>query len=159
MMGIESLTLTVNQEIRVRASLENTFAALLEQMGPENENPQGKMPMKLEAWPGGRWFRDLGDGNGHFWGHGAGDQASDAAGDHGTAVHVVCGGVEPAIPAHGRRRRDGDPVSSQSVWSDSGRAPARRGYGMEQLASADQSTGGRQEVNSRFLTGKDAGSK
>ena len=68
MMGIESLTLTVNQEIRVRASLENTFAALLEQMGPENENPQGKMPMKLEAWPGGRWFRDLGDGNGHFWG-------------------------------------------------------------------------------------------
>lgn len=27
------------------------------------------MPMTLEAWPGGRWFRDLGDGNGHFWGH------------------------------------------------------------------------------------------
>lgn len=69
MMGIESLTLTVNQEIRVRASLENTFAALLEQMGPENENPQGKMPMKLEAWPGGRWFRDLGENNGHLWAH------------------------------------------------------------------------------------------
>jgi hypothetical protein len=69
MMGIESLTLEVNQEIRVRASLENTFAALLEQVGPENESPQGKMPMKLEAWPGGRWFRDLGDGNGHLWGH------------------------------------------------------------------------------------------
>jgi Activator of Hsp90 ATPase homolog 1-like protein len=27
------------------------------------------MPMVLEAWPGGRWFRDLGQGNGHFWGH------------------------------------------------------------------------------------------
>jgi uncharacterized protein YndB with AHSA1/START domain len=27
------------------------------------------MPMKLEAWPGGRWYRDLGEGNGHFWGH------------------------------------------------------------------------------------------
>ena len=27
------------------------------------------MPMTLEAWPGGRWFRDLGDRNGHFWGH------------------------------------------------------------------------------------------
>jgi len=26
------------------------------------------MPMKLEAWPGGRWFRDLGEGNGHYWG-------------------------------------------------------------------------------------------
>jgi len=66
--GIESLTLTVTQEIHVRASLETTFAALLEQIGPENESPQGKMPMKLEAWPGGRWFRDLGDNNGHFWG-------------------------------------------------------------------------------------------
>lgn len=27
------------------------------------------MPMKLEPWPGGRWFRDLGDGNGHLWAH------------------------------------------------------------------------------------------
>jgi len=25
--------------------------------------------MKLEAWPGGRWFRDLGDRNGHLWGY------------------------------------------------------------------------------------------
>ncbi len=25
--------------------------------------------MKLEAWPGGRWYRDLGGDNGHFWGH------------------------------------------------------------------------------------------
>ena len=24
--------------------------------------------MKLEPWPGGRWFRDLGNDNGHFWG-------------------------------------------------------------------------------------------
>jgi len=27
------------------------------------------MNMKIEAWPGGRWYRDLGDGNGHFWGN------------------------------------------------------------------------------------------
>jgi uncharacterized protein YndB with AHSA1/START domain len=67
--AIESLTLTVTQEIHVRASLETTFAALLEQLGPENETPERKMPMKIEAWPGGRWFRDLGDGNGHLWGH------------------------------------------------------------------------------------------
>jgi len=69
MMGIESLTLLVAQEIHVEASLDQTFAALLEQLGPENESPQGKMPMKIEAWPGGRWYRDLGDGNGHLWGH------------------------------------------------------------------------------------------
>src|SRR6476620_11790921 len=67
--GIESLTLTITQEIHVKASLETTFEALLEQIGPENESPEQKMPMKLEAWPGGRWFRDLGNDNGHFWGH------------------------------------------------------------------------------------------
>ena len=66
--GVENLTTTINQEIHVRASLEVTFAALLEQLGPGNETPEGPMPMKIEAWPGGRWFRDLGEGNGHFWG-------------------------------------------------------------------------------------------
>lgn len=68
--GIEGLTTTITQEIHVRASLEVTFEALLEQLGPENDTPDGKrMSMKIEPWPGGRWFRDLGDGNGHFWGH------------------------------------------------------------------------------------------
>jgi hypothetical protein len=67
--GIESLIVDINQEIHNRASLKTTFETILEQLGPENETPQGKMPMKLEAWPGGRWFRDLGDNNGHFWGH------------------------------------------------------------------------------------------
>jgi hypothetical protein len=58
----------VTQEIRVRASLNVTFAALLEQLGPSNEMPDGTpMPLKLEPWPGGRWFRDLGNGNGHYW--------------------------------------------------------------------------------------------
>ena len=67
---IEDLTLNITEEIDVRAPLDATFAALLEQLGPFNEVGEGKpMPMKLEAWPGGRWYRDLGDGNGHFWGH------------------------------------------------------------------------------------------
>jgi hypothetical protein len=67
--GIESLTLSVTQEIHVGAPLETTFEALLEQIGPENETPERKMPMTIEPWPGGRWFRDLGAGNGHLWGH------------------------------------------------------------------------------------------
>jgi activator of Hsp90 ATPase-like protein len=67
---IESLTLCIIEEIRVRASLDTTFAALLDQLGPYNETPDGTpMPMKLEPWPGGRWFRDFGEGNGHFWGN------------------------------------------------------------------------------------------
>ena len=67
---LEHLTLNITQEIQVRASMEATFDALLEQMGPGNETPDGKpLSMKLEAHPGGRWFRDLGNGDGHFWGH------------------------------------------------------------------------------------------
>ena len=67
---IEDLTLNITQEIHVRAPLDVTFAALLEQLGPHNEVEEGTpMPMKIEPWPGGRWYRDLGDGNGHFWGH------------------------------------------------------------------------------------------
>jgi hypothetical protein len=66
---LDNLTLNVTQEIHVRASLDATFAALLEQLGPYNEVGEGKpMPMVIEAWPGGRWFRDLGEGNGHYWG-------------------------------------------------------------------------------------------
>ena len=69
-LGIESLTLIVSQEIHVNAGVEDTFAALLEQIGPGNDTPDGaQMPMKIEPWPGGRWYRDLGDNNGHFWGH------------------------------------------------------------------------------------------
>ena len=67
---IEDLTLSIAEEIHVRASIDKTFEALLEQLGPGNEVPEkGPMPMKLEAWPGGRWFRDLGGEDGHFWAH------------------------------------------------------------------------------------------
>jgi hypothetical protein len=68
--SIEDLTLNITQEIQVNASLQVTFDALLEQIGPRNETPEGKsLAMKIEPWPGGRWYRDLGDNNGHFWGH------------------------------------------------------------------------------------------
>jgi uncharacterized protein YndB with AHSA1/START domain len=66
---LDNLTLNITHEVRVRAPLDATFDALLEQMGPANETPEGTpLPMRLEARPGGRWFRDLGDDNGHFWG-------------------------------------------------------------------------------------------
>jgi len=63
------LTVNITEEIHVRASLDATFSALLEQMGRGNETPDSKpLPMIIEPRPGGRWFRDLGDDNGHFWG-------------------------------------------------------------------------------------------
>ena len=68
-LSIEDMTLKITQEIHVKAPIETTFASLLEQLGPLNETPDGTpMRFKLEAWPGGRWFRDLGDHNGHYWG-------------------------------------------------------------------------------------------
>jgi hypothetical protein len=68
--GIENMTLEIKKEMQVQASVEATFESLLEQIGPGNERGDGQpMPMVLEAWPGGRWYRDLGDDNGHFWGH------------------------------------------------------------------------------------------
>ena len=69
-ISVEDLTVSITEEIHVKAGLEDTFAALLEQIGEGNTTPDGTaMPMKLEARPGGRWYRDLGDDNGHFWGH------------------------------------------------------------------------------------------
>ena len=64
------LTLTIEQEIRVAAPLDVTFAALLEELGPLHQVADDRpLPMKLEARPGGKWYRDLGNDNGHLWGH------------------------------------------------------------------------------------------
>jgi hypothetical protein len=65
---VHSLEIVKTEEIA--SSIEDVFETILEQLGPGNEAPgTGPMPMTLEAWPGGRWFRDLGNGSGHFWGH------------------------------------------------------------------------------------------
>jgi uncharacterized protein YndB with AHSA1/START domain len=65
--GIHTLEVVKDEEIA--ASIDIVFETLLEQMGPYNETPEGSpLVMHLEAWPGGRWFRDLGNNTGHFWG-------------------------------------------------------------------------------------------
>lgn len=65
----ESQTFTLSEEIGVRASVDQTFASLLAQMGRLNETPDGTaLPMVLEPYPGGRWYRELGGDNGHLWG-------------------------------------------------------------------------------------------
>ena len=62
-------TFTITDEIHVRASMATTFNSIITQLGEGNETPDGKsMQMRLEPQPGGRWYRDLGDGNGHLWG-------------------------------------------------------------------------------------------
>jgi uncharacterized protein YndB with AHSA1/START domain len=63
---VQAFQIVKEEEIAAPAHI--VFETILEQMGPLNSTPEKPMPMKLEAWPGGRWFRDLGDNTGHFWG-------------------------------------------------------------------------------------------
>jgi hypothetical protein len=68
--GLDQMTLDLTEEIRVNAPIQKAFTALVEELGASNRNhDETPMPMMLEPWPGGRWFRDLGNGNGHLWGH------------------------------------------------------------------------------------------
>ncbi len=63
-------TFSIKRDERIEASIDIVFETILEQIGPMNERPDhSKMPLVLEAWPGGRWYRDLGKGTGHMWGH------------------------------------------------------------------------------------------
>jgi uncharacterized protein YndB with AHSA1/START domain len=63
-------SLEIRKEIEISAPIEIAFEATLDVLGPENQMPGGKpFPLKIEAWPGGRWYRDLGNNSGHLWGH------------------------------------------------------------------------------------------
>jgi uncharacterized protein YndB with AHSA1/START domain len=54
----------VVKEVLIAAPADVVFETVLEPHGPMRD-----MNMRLEAWPGGRWFRDLGNNTGHLWGH------------------------------------------------------------------------------------------
>jgi uncharacterized protein YndB with AHSA1/START domain len=56
-------TLHIKKDVLIVAPIGVVFETLLEPLGPLAE-----MNLKLEPWPGGRWFRDLGDNTGHWWG-------------------------------------------------------------------------------------------
>ena len=63
-------TLDIRLEQSINAPIEIAFQAVLDEIGPDGQMPNGQpLPMKLEAWPGGRWYRDLGNNAGHLWGH------------------------------------------------------------------------------------------
>ena len=68
--GQEIQTMNITRQIEIAAPSEIAFEAMLEQIGPDGQMPDGKpFPMVIEQWPGGRWYRDLGDHAGHLWGH------------------------------------------------------------------------------------------
>jgi uncharacterized protein YndB with AHSA1/START domain len=60
----------IRKELEIAAPIEIAFEAVLEELGPEAQMPDGKsLSLNIEPWPGGRWFRDLGKNSGHLWGH------------------------------------------------------------------------------------------
>jgi uncharacterized protein YndB with AHSA1/START domain len=66
----EIRTLSIRKEVDIDAPIDITFASVLDELGPGSELPDGTpFGFKFEAWPGGRWYRDLGNNSGHFWGH------------------------------------------------------------------------------------------
>jgi len=68
-MQISDLTLEIEQQIEIASAPGTVFTTLLDQLAGASTAPDGSpMPLVLEAWPGGRWFRDLGDKAGHLWG-------------------------------------------------------------------------------------------
>ena len=62
-MELQKLILEVEQQIEVKGSVPAAFEGLIRQLTEIND-----MPLKLERFPGGRWFRDLGNNAGHLWG-------------------------------------------------------------------------------------------
>lgn len=63
-------TLEIQKTVDIAAPIEIAFEAMLDEIGPESQMLDGTpMPFRLEAWPGGRWYRDLGNQAGHLWGH------------------------------------------------------------------------------------------
>jgi uncharacterized protein YndB with AHSA1/START domain len=60
----------IRKEIEIAAPIEIAFQSVLDELGPEAQMLDGQtLSMKIEPWPGGRWYRDLGRDAGHLWGH------------------------------------------------------------------------------------------
>jgi hypothetical protein len=69
-MKLEDLTLDIEQHVDIKADIGDVFKKVLYRFGEGSTRPDGEsMNMILEQWPGGRWFRDRGNGIGHLWGH------------------------------------------------------------------------------------------
>jgi hypothetical protein len=67
-MNLDELTFDVSQEIEIKAAPGTVYKNMITQLSQIMGGDEKPMNFVLEEWPGGRWFRDLGNGQGHFWG-------------------------------------------------------------------------------------------
>ena len=63
----DDLVLNMEQTLEITAAPEKVFEGLIEHLCNMGEEGKPKLSLKLERWPGGRWFRDLGANGGHLW--------------------------------------------------------------------------------------------
>ena len=127
----EVKTLRIEKDLLIAAPIEIVWESVLEEVGPQMSPRDEVMPMTLEAWPGGRWWRDLGEKQGHLWGH---VQVIKPP-----KVLEICGPMFMSYPAmnHIQYRLAAEGEGTRMKFS-------HRGYGLldsEQLKGADQGWG------------------
>jgi hypothetical protein len=68
-LSFDEAVLSFDQAIEIKAAPGDVFEGMLHRLTEGHRGgPMGVLPLKLERWPGGRWFRDLGSNRGHLWG-------------------------------------------------------------------------------------------
>jgi uncharacterized protein YndB with AHSA1/START domain len=66
---MDEYLVSIEQTVEIKAAPGDVFEGLMARLCElEGEEDKPPVRLKLERWPGGRWFRDLEGGNGHLWG-------------------------------------------------------------------------------------------
>ncbi|MCI0451065.1 MAG: SRPBCC domain-containing protein [Candidatus Latescibacteria bacterium] len=66
---LDDFLVNFDQTIEIKAAPGDVFEGLVARMCEfEGEDGRPGFKLRMERWPGGRWFRDLDGGNGHLWG-------------------------------------------------------------------------------------------
>jgi uncharacterized protein YndB with AHSA1/START domain len=69
-MNLAQLAVDIEQQLDIDCPIDKVFKGILVQFTEKMKYPDGRsMNFKIEARPGGRWYRDLGNDTGHLWGH------------------------------------------------------------------------------------------
>lgn len=69
-MSEQIRSIRIHKTESVAAPAAVVWEAILDEVGGKMAEPSGKLlNFKIEPHVGGKWYRDLGDGVGHLWGH------------------------------------------------------------------------------------------